>query len=138
MNRALLLPAILALFVASATSAQAGLLTVEDTVVVTDTSGTVLATATFGPQSGSSPVGIPFSGSEKVGDISFGLGATTASDTTAGPLLDFASVPIENGASATEIVHVVASATGFTTAPNTATLSADGLFAGTGSSITSK
>src|SRR5262245_5634956 len=110
MIRAMLLPAILALFVASTTSAQAGLLTVEDTVVVTDTSGKVLATATFGPQSGSSPVELPFSGPVQVGDISFGSGATFASDTTAGPRLDFASVPIDNGASATEIVHVIASA----------------------------
>jgi hypothetical protein len=112
---------------------------VEDTVVVTDTSGKVLATATFGPQSGSSPVVLPFSGPVQVGDISFGFGATTASDTTAGPKLDFVSVPIDNGASVTEIVHVVASATGFTTTPNTATLSALGvLFGAAGSSITAK
>ena len=138
MLRAMLRPATLALFVASATSAQAGLLTVEDTVVVTDSSGTVLATATFGPQSGSSPVGIPLSPVD-VGDISFGSGATFTTDTAAGPRLDFESVPIANGASATEIVHFVASATGFTTTPNTATLRAFGALAGAeGSSITAK
>jgi hypothetical protein len=54
MIRKLLLPATMALLLAPETSAQAGLLTVEDTVVVTDTSGKVLATKTFGPQSGSS------------------------------------------------------------------------------------
>jgi hypothetical protein len=138
MIRAMLLPATLALLLAPATSAQAGLLTVEDTVVVTDSSGTVLATATFGPQSGSSPVGIPLSPVE-VGDISFGSGATFTTDTAAGPRLDFESVPIANGASATEIVHFVASATGFTTPPSTATLSANGELLGAGgSSITAK
>jgi len=137
MIRAMLLPAILALFLAPATSAQAGLLTVEDTIVVTDTSGTVLATATFGPQSGPSPVFLANGSPVQVGDISFDLGATTARDTMAGPKLDFASGPISSGASATEIVHFVASATGFTTAPNTAALFADGILRG-GSSITSK